>query len=226
MSELLIENPISIIEKLLKLGLGDEGRLLYLRKSIRSGKRIYESDKKFLKKMQTELDNYKIKKLIKSGENHFGNSVKNPKALHQEEKSISEVDPDIEKIQTLLAELKISDSKLMDNLEILLLSREGFPEQKEEKPISSFSNILKNHNADLFEMIKNSPVSETKILKIKKYDIFAAASAGLFTLWFAGYQNLIDLGPLQGLVLGLCAGAAVLCGIFFKKEKSKNSILK
>ena len=114
----------------------------------------------------------------------------------------------------------------MDNLEILLLSREPAPQAKKETTVNSFSNILKNHNADLFDLIKNNPVSEKKSSKIKKYDVLAGVSAGLFTLWFAGYQNLIDLGPIQGLVLGLSIGSAISCGIFFKKDKSKNSIFK
>ena len=66
MSELLIEHPVVFIEDLLKLGIGDEGRLLYLRKAITNGKTVYDSDKKFLKKMYLELDKIKSSKSVKS----------------------------------------------------------------------------------------------------------------------------------------------------------------
>ena len=59
MSELLIEHPVLVVEELLKLGMGDEGRLLYLRNAITRGTIIHNSDKKFLKKMQIELDDFK-----------------------------------------------------------------------------------------------------------------------------------------------------------------------
>ena len=48
----------------------------------------------------------------------------------------------------------------------------------------------------------------------------AYASAGLFTLWYAGFQNMIDLGPMQNITLGLSAGAATLSFIFYKQKKN------
>jgi len=42
----------------------------------------------------------------------------------------------------------------------------------------------------------------------------------LFSLWWAGFQNLIDLGSLQGLLLGFSAGSATAAGLFYKKEKN------
>jgi hypothetical protein len=53
---MLIEHPVVVIENLLKLNIGDEGRLLYLRKAITNGQIIYNSDKEFLKKMEKELE--------------------------------------------------------------------------------------------------------------------------------------------------------------------------
>jgi hypothetical protein len=53
---MLIEHPVVVIEHLLKLNIGDEGRLLYLRKAITNGQIIYNSDKEFLKKMEKELE--------------------------------------------------------------------------------------------------------------------------------------------------------------------------
>jgi hypothetical protein len=48
----------------------------------------------------------------------------------------------------------------------------------------------------------------------------AFASAGLFALWFAGYQNMIEMDPLPSVALGLSAGAALSAGIFYKLQKT------
>ena len=63
MSELLIEHPIPIIDDLLKARIGDEGRLLYLRKAIQNGKTIHESDRKFLKRMEEKIQKIKFEKI-------------------------------------------------------------------------------------------------------------------------------------------------------------------
>ena len=79
MSESIIDHPIVIIDKLLKMGKGDKGRLLYLKKALINGKTIYESDKKYLKQMQKELsENGKFTNDSKpSKENTKFNLIKN-----------------------------------------------------------------------------------------------------------------------------------------------------
>ena len=238
MSELLIEHPVVLIEDLLKLGIGDEGRLLYLRKAITNGKTVYDSDKKFLKRMYLELDKIKSKRSDKQDDKFQSDHIENKtKIMSKNKYNIStstenysnkntqspEFDSGITKIQNLIGELKKSDSRLMDNLELLLMSREISSQSTIDKSNSfgSFSNISKRNSADLFDLIKNNPVSNnSQLFGIKKYTIMASTSAGLFALWFAGYQNMIDIGPLPSVALGLSAGAALSAGIFYKLQKT------
>ncbi len=238
MSELLIEHPVFVIEDLLKLGIGDEGRLLYLRKAITNGKQVYDSDKKFLKRMHIELDEIKSESSDKQYDKFPSDHIKNKTNIKSKNKyNISkttenysnknsqshESDSRIPKIQDLIGELKKSDSRLMDNLELLLMSREVSSQTTIDKSNSfgAFSNLSKSNNADLFDLIKNNPVSNySQLFGIKKYNILASVSAGLFSLWFAGYQNMIDIGPLPSVALGLSAGAALSDSIFYKLQKT------
>ena len=238
MSELLIEHPVVLIEDLLKLGIGDEGRLLYLRKAITNGKPVYDSDKKFLKRMYLELDKIKSKRSDKQDDKFQSDHIENKtKIMSKNKYNIStstenysnkntqspKFDSGSTKIQNLIGELKKSDSRLMDNLELLLMSRETSSQSTIDKSNSfgSFSNISKSNSADLFDLIKNNPVSKnSQLFGIKKYNIMASASAGLFALWFAGYQNMIDIGPLPSVALGLSAGAALSASIFYKLQKT------
>jgi hypothetical protein len=238
LSEVLIEHPVVVIEKLLKLGKGDEGRLLYLRKAITNGKPVYDSDKKFLTKMYLEFDKIKsessIKHYDKFQSDHLENKtnilsknnydISKPTENYSNKNTQSpEIDSGLNKIQNLIGELKKSDSRLMDNLELLLISREISSQSTIDKSNSfgSFSDLSKNNNADLFELIKNNPVSKnSQLFGIKKYNILASASAGLFVFWFAGYQNMIDIGALPSVALGLSAGAALSAGIFYKLQKT------
>ena len=235
---MLIEHPVVLIEDLLKLGIGDEGRLLYLRKAITNGKPVYDSDKKFLKRMYLELDKIKSKRSDKQDDkfqsDHIENKIKivskNKYNFSKSTENYSnkntqspKFDSGITKIQNLIGELKKSDSRLMDNLELLLMSREISSQSTIDKSNSfgSFSNISKRNSADLFDLIKNNPVSNnSQLFGIKKYTIMASTSAGLFALWFAGYQNMIDIGSLPSVALGLSAGAALSAGIFYKLQKT------
>ena len=153
---MLIEHPVIVIEKLLRLNIGDEGRLLYLRKAITNGKIIYNSDKEFLKRMEKELN--------------LANSAKD-KGLDKTKNSISEKKSNtvsnsfesyIHSVQDSISELKTKDSKIKDNLELLLLSREVSTQIEIDKANSfgSFSKLTKNSNADLFSLLKKNPISE------------------------------------------------------------------
>jgi len=156
LSEILIDHPVTVIEKLLRLNIGDEGRLLYLRKAITNGQTIYNSDKEFLKSMQRELDAIKSVKnldLNKSEIRFFENkSNDNSKSFESE----------LTSIQNSISELKNQDSKIKDNLELLLLSREVSSQITNDKSNSfgSFSNLTKNSNADLFSLLTNNPISK------------------------------------------------------------------
>ena len=235
---MLIEHPVVVIEDLLKLGIGDEGRLLYLRKAITNGKTVYDSDMKFLKRMYMELDKIKSLKSDKPHDFKLDQTSNNTNIMpknkykiatsaenYSEDKNLQshEFDSGITKIQNLIAELKKSDSRLMDNLELLLMSREISSQSTIDKSNSfgSFSNLSKSNSADLFDLIKNNPVTKnSQLFGINKYNIMASVSAGLFGLWFASYQNMIDIGPLPSVALGLSAGAALSARIFYKLQKT------
>jgi len=239
---MLKDHPIVFIEKLLKLGLGDKGRLVYLRDYIKSGKTIYDSDRKFLNTLQKKLDEFENVK-DKSSFNNFNsndkfnatigfsgyeNGVVAPDENYSVDKnySLNEFDSDILKIQNSISELQQSNSKLKDNLELILISRENPSRTKIEKlpTISLSSNIVKNNVFNSISSLKNnSDSTNLKIFRIKKHDIMAYTSAGLFTLWYAGFQNIVDIGPFQSISLGLSAAAAVYAGIFYKKQKISKS---
>jgi len=235
---MISEHPITIIENLLKLGIGDRGRLLYLRNYIKNGKPLYESDKKFLEKMCAELNENNSRKSDKPlDSSSFGESKKNTFTIAESNNGkIKQAenhsdghknvpirsDSEILKIQALMGELKKSDSKLKDNLELLLISREALSQQKMEKQNSNnlISNRTESGVSNLLSLIKNdSNYTDFQFFKIKKHDLMTYTSAGLFVLWFASFQNAIDIGPLQNLFLGLSAGAAVSAGILYRRQR-------
>lgn len=237
MSELVIEHPIPLIENLLKAGKGDEGRLLYLRKALKNGKVIYESDKNYLYSMQKEYSeilftentsekqsqNISVpKKLSKEIKN---NSTKTQQKISQTKETFDSFEFELETIKGSLQDLKTKESKIKDNLEFLSMNREILTQTTIDRSNSfgSFSNLPKTTPSDLFELIKNTPTMEKTKIGIKKHDVMAYVSAGLFSLWFVGYSNLIDLGVFQGLSLGFSAGAAVSAGLFYRKLKSEKN---
>jgi hypothetical protein len=184
---MLIEHPIVVVEELLKLNIGDEGRLLYLRKAITKGQTIYHSDKEFLKRMLIELDEVKSEKIIKLEKSNYeikldsrdnnsfdkknkSNSLKT-KGCFSKEKNKENKDNfelEIQSIQNSISELKSKDSKIKDNLGLLLLCREVSTQITIDKSNSfgSFSNLTKNSNSDLFSLLKDNPISNklTKFL--------------------------------------------------------------
>jgi hypothetical protein len=158
---MLIEHPVVVIEKLLRLKIGDEGRLLYLRKAITNGQIIYNSDKEFLKRMEKELESVNS---VKEKDLNKTTSVISEKKSNDVSDSFESY---INSIQDSISELKTKDSKIKDNLELLLLSREVSNQIDIDKANSfgSFSKLTKNSNSDLFSLLKKNPISE----KISKF---------------------------------------------------------
>jgi hypothetical protein len=156
LSEILIAHPVVVIEKLLKLNMGDEGRLLYLRKAITKGQIIYKSDKEFLKRMQMELD------VVKSAKTEDLDTSNNAFSENKNRGISNRFESEITLIQNSISELKHKDSKIKDNLELLSLSREVSSQITIDKSNSfgSFSNLIKNSNADLFSLLTNNPISK------------------------------------------------------------------
>jgi len=239
---MLIDHPIIFIDKLLKLGLGDKGRLLYLKNYIKSGKPIYDSDKNFLKTLQVKLDEHEYSKEDKfiddfqsntkfkntMGFSEYEYNIAKPEEYYSsnENNSLPEFDSGILKIQNSISELQKSNSRLKDNLELILISRQNSPSPQIEKstPIIPSSNIIKNNVSNSISLFKtNSNSMNMKIFGIKKHDLMAYTSAGLFSLWYAGFQNLFDLGPFQSISLGLALAAALSAGIFYKQQKTSKS---
>ena len=227
MNELIIDHPIVIIETLLKMGKGDKGRLLYLKKALIDGKTIYESDKKYLKKMRKELPENKNSLNDSKLSSEIQKKDLSKKILSKQKESninpISITDfnknhnndnfQDIESIQTIIEDIRKTDSNINDNLELLLINR----------------NIPSNDNRDA-SFVDNTKKSKDRFLQqfeifgLKKHDLMAYAAAGLFSLWFAGFVNLINLGPMKGLTLGLSAGSAVAAGLTYKRLKKRATI--
>ena len=72
MNGLNVEETIDLIEQLLKLKIGDEGRLLYIKNSLNTGKKIYETDKKYLEQWREKIKKINVetkKPLLLSEEN-------------------------------------------------------------------------------------------------------------------------------------------------------------
>jgi len=231
----MIEHSISVIESFLKLRKGDEGRLLYLKNALINGKTIYESDKKYLKKIQLESDQDEIicgftkisenkstidhDEQLNDGKNEIKQLDKIP-LISENIHSFDVFESELKNIRTSIKDLKSKDCKIKDNLELLLINRE-ISSQHEINKLNSFSNIPKR-SSDLFDLIKTVPVSaKPKSFDIKKHNVLTCISIGFLSIWFAGYQNLINLDSFQDLSLGFSAGAAVSAGLFYIKEKTR-----
>lgn len=224
-----------IIEDLLKMGKGDEGRLLYLRKALTLGKAIYESDKKYLKKMQkeTDLTSGKITNTThfeKLDKDRNQNSVsgfeleKLNRNTPNEKPNFDNFDSEIQNIQMSLEDLKRKESRIKDNLGLLLINREISLQHSVDKSNSfgTFSYLSKSASSDLFDLLDRTPTLRmSKLSGLSNYDLMTYFSVGFFSLWVAGYQNLIDLGPIQGLSLGFSAGSALSAGMLYFKEKNR-----
>lgn len=234
MSEMIIEHPILIIESLLKMGLGDEGRLLYLRKSLTNGKSIYESDKNYLKKMYHALDknhyddcNFlnqsksKIEATTKNSDSN--NSFDSSKKCHSDDGHMFDTfESEMQTLHNSIEDLKKKESQIKDNLELIMINREILTQRDVDKSNSfgKFSNLSKIDSSDLFDLLATDPTLEKSYsFRIPKYKLMTGISAGLFSLWFAGHQNFLDLGSFQGLLLGISAGYATLAGLFYQKER-------
>jgi hypothetical protein len=227
MNELIIDHPIVIIETLLKMGKGDKGRLLYLKKALIDGKTIYESDKKYLKKMRKELPENKNSLNDSKLSSEIQKKDLSKKILSKQKESninrISITDfnknhnndnfQDIESIQTIIEDIRKTDSNIKDNLELLLINRD-IP-SNENRDVSFVDNTKKS---------KDRFLQQFEIFGLKKHDLMAYAAAGLFSLWFASFVNLINLGPMKGLTLGLSAGSAVAAGLTYKRLKKRSTI--
>lgn len=236
MSGILSEHPIIFIDKLLKLGIGDKGRLLYLRNYIKNGKPIYDSDKNFLKTLEHKLDEIKAQDFDKSFDTLTSDNViknsdlfskfddhKSDEKYYSDTTSSFEFDSEILQIQDSIDDLQKSNSKLKDNLELISLSRENLHQQQLEytNPDEASLGIIKKYKSNSFSLFKNnSNSSNSKLFKLKKHDVMVYSSAGLFTLWYTSFQNVIDLGSLENIFLGLSAACAVSAGIFYMQKKS------
>ena len=218
----MIEHPVAIIENLLKLRKGDEGRLLYLRKAITLGKTIYESDKKYLKKLQNEISLNPDKTSTDSPFEEHGHGERPSNSL--DKPNFTDFEFEIKNIQTSLEVLKRKETQIKDNLTLLLINREISSQRDLDKSNSYgvFSNLPKTSSSDLFDMLHNPPLPKSsEFFGMTNYDLLAYLSVGFFSLWIAGSQNLIELGSLHGLSLGFSIGSAVSAGMLYFKAKNK-----
>jgi hypothetical protein len=164
MSEVLIDDPMTTVNTLLKLQIGDEGRLLYLRNALKNGKVIFNSDKRFLRSMQEKLDqipkrqskpqNISTARVVtqkrlseyNSNRSDFANKIYNLPQDYQEQQNSKKIEnqtqvPDLEKIllgmSNSITELKKTQSQILTNLEILMNDHQNSPKSNQ-----SFNEII------------------------------------------------------------------------------------
>jgi hypothetical protein len=164
MSEILIDDPMTTVNTLLKLQIGDEGRLLYLRNALKNGKVIFNSDKRFLRNMQEKLDQIHKKPLklqnistariitqkklseFNSNRSDFTNRIHNLTQTDREEQNKKILEnqiqiPDLEKIllglSNSITELKKTQSQILTNLEILMSGNQNFTKTQQ-----NFNDII------------------------------------------------------------------------------------
>ena len=230
MSEMLIEHPITVIESLLKLKIGDEGRLKYLKNTIKNGDKVYDSDKEFLRKMEYELNKtnsvesdlvHDKQDAMKSGASNY--NEENPKCdseLPLIQNLIDDLKKNNSRLVTNLELLRNNDLGLMAKLELLRINHKIATQSKTKESYDKFEHVRKNNTVNLINNIKKNPIAtKSYFSKLNKHDLMMYASIGAFTLWFASYRNIIDLGSLQNIFLGLSAGFVVGAGYLYKKKK-------
>jgi len=135
----VIDHPILLVENLLKLGKGDKGRLLSLRNSLKNGKTIYDSDKKYLYTMQLNLNPIIQSKHSQFEKNDFNSSdssmftfpknktsskISKTNNLNKNNDFFNSMDTEIKSICNSIIDIKTKESKIRDNLELLLINRE------------------------------------------------------------------------------------------------------
>lgn len=138
---------MNTVNMLLKLHIGDEGRLLYLRNALKNGKVIFNSDKIFLQRMQEKLDqmhknqprstNISPTRLVTQKRlseynlhnANFTNRVHDLAQSSEERKNERKIEnqkpiPGLEKLllgmTDSIEELKNTQSKILTNLEIMV----------------------------------------------------------------------------------------------------------
>jgi len=167
MSEILIDDPMTTVNTLLKLQIGDEGRLLYLRNALKNGKVIFNSDKRFLRNMQEKLDqihkkpsklqNISTARIVtqkklsefnsnRSDFNYRIHTMSQTNSDEQNKKNLQNQTPipDLEKIllglSNSITELKKTQSQILTNLEIIMNNN-----QKSTKIQQNFNEIISDN---------------------------------------------------------------------------------
>ena len=125
MSEVLTDHPMIIIDSLLKLNIGDKGRIYHLRKSLKEGRVLSESDRKYLNKMKNELIRNKTPVFDKSFYNYHENLISfNGASLEKSQNLVSSFELEINKMKESISNVKYHTERIMDNLELLTINRE------------------------------------------------------------------------------------------------------
>ena len=203
MSEILIDNPMTTVNMLLKLHIGDEGRLLYLRNALKNGKVIFNSDKMFLRRMQEKLDqmyqkqsrsqNIPAARLVtqktlseyNSNRSDFTIRKYNLSQPNQEykDKNIFENQkqvPDLEKIlfdlSDSITELKKTQSKILTDIEIMMDNYKNFVRYNQSFNQIITDNINKKNSRNKF------PKDDVKTEEFFKNRLFTTRSSHNFKI--------------------------------------------
>ncbi len=88
------KETIDLIEKLLELHIGDDGRLIHIKNSLKKGRNIYKADKNYLKKWRVKIKEINIenKKSFHLTEDNPGQELNIIRKIQGKSKQIQQSD--------------------------------------------------------------------------------------------------------------------------------------
>lgn len=222
--EELVENPIGLVEELIIAKIGDRGRLEYLKDSLKKGKRIYNSDRVFLKKMQSVLENrhpeWKHADKNPEIETPSVEVIKRPSydSAHQVEKAASMQGSllQIERQKSELAGLIKSLNSLKET-QIDMVGRLGAIVDALESSYEKQRTVKEEADQHISRQPKDSPKDSKKQLHT---DLLVWGAAGSFVLWAASLFDIVSIGSAAEILLGISVGLATGASISYKTQKT------
>lgn len=209
----LIDNPEKIIDELIRLGMGDQGRLLYLKSALKKNHTVYQTDRKFLRTMYEKLEERKNQFHEKNRNDLKSNKTKSllhERVLSQDGRlNVSSYEKNFAVIINEISKLRDSDALILQEIQQLktLTNRPtNFMESSE--------TITSQHKSQKSSVRVDS--KEQTLLGKKYFNGMIFAASGCLILWYAGYVRIIDIANLDEVFLGGFIGF-VSAAIIIKK---------
>ena len=188
------------------MGIGDQGRLNYLKNSIKKKSIIYESDKKFLYQVKHRLEETHYPKIIRSQKQKRYIPRNYPQQVSRQEFSKKIDENSSEKILVAMLheihEIKQRQLRTVDQIQVLSSKLE------KSKNITNLDQFKPNY----VEKIEINDVNKTTVKTLsfvkESSKIMIWSASGLSILWYAGFLNLITLGEAKDIFLGISIGLA------------------